>query len=264
MPDAPPHPARPVAVVTGGSRGIGLGVAQELAKGGFDLVINGRRPAADVADAISELESLGAAVLYVAADIADAGDRQNLVDRAVERFGRIDALVNNAGVAPNVRADILDAGEESFERLVKINTQGPYFLTQAVARQMKRQHEADATWRGSVVFVTSVSATTASVNRGDYCLSKAALAMATQLWAVRLAEFGVGVYEVRPGVIKTDMTAGVSDKYDKLLADGLAVERRWGLPADVGRAVLPLANGQLSYATGSVVMVDGGLTIPRL
>ena len=255
---------RKVALVTGGSRGIGLGIAKELASAGCDLVINGRRPAADVADAIGDLESLGAAVHYVAADIGDAGDRRKLVDSTVDRFGRIDALVNNAGVAPSERADILDAGEESFERLLRINTRGPYFLTQAVARQMRKQHEADAGWRGSVVFVTSVSATVVSTNRGDYCISKAALAMAVQLWAARLAEFGVGVYEVRPGVIKTDMTSGVTDKYDRLLANGLAVEARWGLPDDVGRAVAPLATGRLTYATGSVVMVDGGLTIPRL
>lgn len=256
--------AKQVAIVTGGSRGIGLGVAKELAKAGLDVVINGRRPAADVADAISELESLGATVLYVAADIGRAADRQDLVDQTVERFGRIDALVNNAGVAPDVRADMLDAGEESFERLIRINTQGPYFLTQAVARQMQKQHAADANWRGSVTFVTSMSATVASINRGDYCLSKAALAMAVKLWATRLAEFNVGVYEVRPGIIKTDMTSGVTEKYEKLFASGLAIENRWGLPEDVGRAVAVLAEGRLSYATGSVIMVDGGLTVPRL
>ena len=255
---------RKVAIVTGGSRGIGLGVARELAAGGFDLVINGRRPAAEVADAIRELQTRGAAVHYVAADIAGAADRQHLVDQTVERFGRIDALVNNAGVAPDVRADLMDATEESFERLVRVNAQGPYFLTQSVARQMRKQHAADAAWRGSVVFVTSVSATVVSTNRGDYCVSKAALAMVVQLWAVRLGEFGVGVYEVRPGVIKTDMTSGVVGKYDELIANGLTVEKRWGLPQDVGRAVAPLAAGRLSYATGSVIMVDGGLTIPRL
>lgn len=255
---------RKIAIVTGGSRGIGLGVARELAKDGFNLVINGRRPTTDVAEIVSELESLGAQVLYVAADIGNAGDRQNLVDEAVARFGRIDALVNNAGVAPEVRADILDAGEESFERLIRINTQGPYFLTQAIARQMKKQHEADPAWRGSVIFVTSISATVASINRGDYCISKAGLAMAVKLWATRLAAYGVGVYEVRPGVIRTDMTAGVAEKYDKLFEGGLAVEKRWGLPEDVGRAVAPLAASKLSYATGSVIMVDGGLTIPRL
>ena len=254
---------RKVAIITGGSRGIGLGIAKELAGNGCNVVINGRRPESDVADSIAVLKDAGADVLYVAADIGSAEDRQTLVDETVARFGRIDALVNNAGVAPDVRADIMDAGEASFERLIRINTQGPYFLTQAVARQMQKQFEADHDFRGSVTFVRSVSAETAHVNRGDYSISKAALAMAVKLWAVRLAEIGVSVYEVRPGVIKTDMTDGVSDKYDKLLADGLAVDRRWGTPEDIGRAVLPLATGQLSYATGSVLHVDGGLTIPR-
>lgn len=255
---------RNVVIITGGTRGIGLGIAKQLAEAGCDLVLNGRRPLADVGQPIAALEALGAAVHYVPADIGDATGRQLIVDETVERFGRVDSLVNNAGVAPDVRADILEASEESFERLIRINTQGPYFLTQAVARQMRKQHEADPSSRGSIVFVTSVSTTVASVNRGDYCMSKAALAMATQLWAVRLAEFGVAVYEVRPGVIKTDMTAGVTDKYDKLIAGGLTVDGRWGLPEDIGRAVTPLATGQFSYATGSVLMVDGGLTIPRM
>ncbi|MEL7237761.1 MAG: 3-ketoacyl-ACP reductase [Planctomycetota bacterium] len=255
---------RTTVIITGGTRGIGLGIARELAKAGCDLVLNGRRPRDDVGEPIALLEELGAQVHYVAADIGDTAGRRKIVDETVERFGRIDSLVNNAGIAPDVRADILEATEESFERLIRINTQGPYFLTQAVAQQMRKQHEADKQWRGSVVFVTSVSTTVASVNRGDYCMSKAALAMAAQLWAVRLAEFGTSVYEVRPGVIKTDMTAGVTEKYDKLIADGLTVDGRWGLPEDIGRAVAPLATGQLSYATGSVLMVDGGLTIPRM
>jgi NAD(P)-dependent dehydrogenase (short-subunit alcohol dehydrogenase family) len=248
-------------IVTGGSRGIGLGIVRELADHGCNVVINGRRPQADVQPVIDALDT---DVLYVAADVGSAEDRLKLVDQTVERFGRIDGLVNNAGVAPDVRADLLEAGEESFERLMRINLQGPYFLTQAVAKQMQKQHEADADWRGSVVFVTSVSATVASINRGDYCISKAGLAMATKLWAARLGDFGVGVYEVRPGVIKTDMTSGVASRYDQLFADGLAVERRWGLPEDVARAVGPLVRSELSYATGSVVHVDGGLTLPRL
>jgi NAD(P)-dependent dehydrogenase (short-subunit alcohol dehydrogenase family) len=248
-------------IVTGGSRGIGLGIAKELAAHDCNVVINGRRPQADVQEVI---DSLDTDVLYVAADVGSVEDRQNLVQKTVERFGRIDGLVNNAGVAPDVRADLLDAGEASFERLMRINLQGPYFLTQAVARQMQKQHEADADWRGSVVFVTSVSATVASINRGDYCISKAGLAMATKLWAARLGDLGVGVYEVRPGVIQTDMTSGVAGKYDQLFEEGLAIERRWGLPEDVARAVGPLARGELTYATGSVLHVDGGLTLPRL
>ena len=254
-----------VIIVTGGSRGIGFGIAKLLADHGHSVVINGRRDASEVQPTVEHLQTGNhAQVAYVQADVADANDRQRLVDETVDRFGRIDGLVNNAGIAPNVRADILEATEGSFERLIRINTQGAYFLTQAVARQMRTQHEADENWRGSVTFVTSVSATVASINRGDYCISKAALSMAVKLWAARLAEFSVGVYEVRPGVIETDMTAGVKEKYDQLFAEGLAVEQRWGQPEDIARAVLPLATGQFTYATGSVLMVDGGLTIPRL
>lgn len=263
-----------VALVTGGSRGIGLGIASELARQGMDLVINGRRSEADVKDAINALTALGASVLYCAADIGNLDDHGRMLDAIRERFDRLDVLVNNAGVAPDVRADLLDASPESFDRLIRINLRGPYFLTQAVARWMVDQANNDAhkdtksgaaeNFRGAIVNVSSVSATVASVNRGDYCISKAGVAMATQLWAARLGEFGIPVYEVRPGVIKTDMTAGVTDKYEKLFAQGLTVEPRWGTPEDVGSAVAVLARGELLYATGNVVMVDGGLTIQRL
>ena len=252
------------ALVTGGTRGIGLGVALRLAQSGFNVAVNGRRPAEDVQDSLDQLASQGAEVLYCRADIASTDDRLRMVDEVSERFGRIDTLVNNAGVPPDVRADLLDATEESFERLIRINLQGPYFLTQLVAKRMIEQPASDEGMRGVVVNVSSVSATVASVNRGDYCISKAGVAMATQLWAARLAEFGVYVYEVRPGVIRTDMTAGVTEKYDRLIADGLTVEPRWGTPDDVGRAVAMLASGGLSYATGNVILVDGGLTLPRL
>ncbi len=181
-----------------------------------------------------------------------------------ERFGRLDVLVNNAGVAPAARADILEAGEDSFDRVIAINLKGPYFLTQLVARWMVEQHKADAAWRGAIVNISSVSATEASINRGDYCVSKAGVAMATQLWAHRLAEFGIAVYEVRPGIIHTDMSAPVADKYDRLVANGLTVENRWGEPDDVGRAVTMLARGDLTYATGNVLNIDGGLTLRRL
>ncbi len=255
---------RKVALVTGGSRGIGLGIARQLAEIGFDLAINGRREEATVADALEELESLGATVLYCQADIADANGRAEMLTRIRERFGRLDVLVNNAGVAPEVRADLLDATEESFDRLIAINLRGPYFLTQAVARWMVEQREAERSFAGMIVNITSVSATLASVNRGDYCISKAGIAMATQLWALRLAEFGIQVYEVRPGVIRTDMTAAVSEVYDKRISEGLTLEPRWGTPEDVGKAVGMLARGDLPYATGNVLLVDGGLTVPRL
>jgi NAD(P)-dependent dehydrogenase (short-subunit alcohol dehydrogenase family) len=256
--------AKKVALVTGGTRGIGLGISRQLARDGFDLAVNGRRNAADVAESVSELERLGAAVLYCQADVAETADRVRMIGEIRQRFGRLDVLVNNAGVAPDVRADLLDATEESFDRLIAVNLRGPYFLTQLVARWMVEQHRADGTFAGVVVNVSSISATVASVNRGDYCISKAGVAMATRLWAARLAEYGIVVYEVRPGVIRTDMTSGVTAKYDKLIAEGLTVESRWGTPEDVGRAVGMLARGDLAYATGNVLSVDGGLTLPRL
>jgi 3-oxoacyl-[acyl-carrier protein] reductase len=253
-----------VALITGGSRGIGYGVAQELAMSGFDVVINGRREQKDVADAIAGLEKLGARVLYCRCDVASREDHAAMLSVIKETFGRLDVLVNNAGVAPDVRADILEAGEASFDRLININLRGPYFLTQSVANWMIAQKKADVAFKGVIVNVSSISATVASVNRGDYCISKAGVAMATQLWAVRLAEFGIDVFEVRPGIIATDMTAGVTEKYDTLIAGGLTLDKRWGTPQDVGRSVSVLARGELSYATGQVLIVDGGLTRQRL
>ncbi len=253
-----------VALITGGSRGIGLGVAKRLAMSGYDLAINGRRDASEVVDAIAELQKLGSAVEYCQADVASREDHAKMLAAVEKRFGRLDVLVNNAGVAPTVRADILDATDESFDRLISINLRGPYFLTQSAAKWMVKQRQGDANFRGCIVNVSSISATVVSVNRGDYCISKAGVAMATQLWAARLAEFGIDVYEVRPGVIATDMTGGVKEKYDKLIADGLTVEKRWGFPDDIGKAVAVLARGELSYATGQVLVVDGGITLQRL
>lgn len=253
-----------VALITGGSRGIGFGVAIVLARAGFDVVINGRREASDVRDAIEKLQSLGAKVLYVKADVADRNDHKNMLEAIRAEFGRLDVLVNNAGVAPDVRADILEAGEESFDRLIRINLRGPYFLTQSVANWMIQQKGVTTDFRGVIVNVSSISANVASVNRGDYCISKAGVAMATQLWAARLAEFGIDVFEVRPGIIATDMTSGVKEKYDNLIANGLTLQKRWGEPADVGRCVAALARGDITYATGQVLTLDGGLSLRRL
>ena len=197
-------------------------------------------------------------------DVADAAQRANLIETARGAFGRLDVLVNNAGVAPKVRNDILDATEESFDFVLSTNLKGPYFLTQAAARWMIEEKKADPAFRGAIVNVSSISATVVSVNRGEYCLSKAGVSMATQLWAARLAEYGLNVYEVRPGVVRTDMTAGVKAKYDKVIADGGIPLRRWGFPEDVGRAVAALVSGAFAYTTGQVVMVDGGMTIPNL
>jgi 3-oxoacyl-[acyl-carrier protein] reductase len=253
-----------VALVTGGTRGIGFGIAQALARGGFNLAVCGVRDEGAVADPLKTLRSLGAEVLYVKCDVARRDARDEMLAAVRQRFGRLDVLVNNAGIAPKERHDILEATEESFEHVLRTNLQGPYFLTQAVAKWMIEQKKGHATFAGCVVNVSSISATVASVNRGEYCISKAGVAMATQLWAARLGEFNIPVYEVRPGVIKTDMTAGVKEKYDKLFGEGLAIQHRWGTPEDVGKAVASLARGDLPYSTGQVIMVDGGLTVQRL
>jgi len=255
---------RKVALVTGGTRGIGLGVARALAADGFDLALCGRREATDVASVLAELEGAGAKASYVRADVGETADRARLVSHLRERHSRLHVLVNNAGVGPRSRVDLLEAGEESFERLLRVNLQGPYFLTQAVARWMIEQKRADDGWSGCIVNVTSVSATMASTNRGEYCVSKAGLAMASRLWAARLAGEGIPVYDVRPGIIRTDMTAGVAERYDRLIGEGLVPQGRWGAPPDVGRVVAALARGDAPYSTGAVVVVDGGLTIPRL
>jgi 3-oxoacyl-[acyl-carrier protein] reductase len=254
---------RPIAIVTGGARGIGLGIAQALARDGWDLAIGGFRPAGDVQDVLARLEEIGGRINYVQGDIANAADRARLVSSTVRNLGVPSALVNNAGRAPRVRADLLDATEESFEELLRTNLQGPYFLTQAVAREMIAAGRRDAA-RGGIVFITSVSAEMVSTNRGDYCVSKAGLAMAARLFAATLAPHGIAVYDVRPGIIATDMTTAVRGTYDQRIADGLVPDSRWGTPEDVGRAVVALLGGQIPYATGSVIHVDGGLTIPRL
>jgi 3-oxoacyl-[acyl-carrier protein] reductase len=252
------QPARGVAMVTGGTRGIGLGIARSLSREGWSLALCGVRPLDDVRDVVDELRASAAEVEYWPADIANRADRLRLVENVHERFGAPAALVNNAGRAPRVRLDLLEATEESFEELVRTNLQGPYFLTQAFARAMaERRH-------GTIVFVTSISAEMASPNRGDYCVTKAGLAMAARVFASRLAPHGVSVYEVRPGIIATDMTAGVREAYDRRISDGLVPEGRWGRPDDVGRAVAALVRGDVPYASGTVIHVDGGLGIPRL
>jgi len=254
------------ALITGGTRGIGLGIAKSLAAEGWNLALCGVREEDAVLEALGEVKDAGAAsVLYVPADISDADARENLVRSVLEEYGSIHCLVNNAGVAPNVRADVLEASEESFDRLMNINLKGPYFLTQLVANVMRRQRGEDlASFRESIIFVGSISATVVSVNRGDYCLSKAGIGMASQLFAARLGEYGIPVYEVRPGVIRTDMTAGVTEKYDTLIGDGLCVQPRWGTPEDVGKVAAALARGDFPYSTGETFHVDGGLIMPRL
>ncbi|MGH9529147.1 MAG: 3-ketoacyl-ACP reductase [Terriglobales bacterium] len=253
-----------VALITGGTRGIGLGIAKCLARSDHDLALCGMRGASAVAEPIAELRNSGAEVLYVQADVGDRDSRERLIQATKKHFGRLSLLVNNAGMAPRIRADILDATEEGFEEIIRTNLRGPFFLTQEVARWMIEQRYADAKYWAAIVNISSISATVASVNRSDYCISKAGVAMATKLWSARLGEFDIPVYEVRPGIIRTDMTAKVADKYEKLLSEGLAVQSRWGTPEDVGKVVASLAAGEFAYSTGSVLVVDGGMTVQRL
>ena len=255
---------RRVALVTGGARGIGFGIAERLAQDGYDLALCGRRDQSMVERSLDALRCHGTDVMYCPADVADRAAREDLVRSVRERFGRLHVLVNNAGIAPPERRDLLEATEASFETVLRVNLQGPYFLTQAVARWLIEQKQQDASFHGCIINISSISATTASVNRGEYCVAKAGLSMATKLWATRLGEFDLPVYEVRPGIIRTDMTAAVEADYDRLIAAGLLVQPRWGVPDDVGRAVAMLARGDLPYSTGQVLAVDGGLAIRRL
>jgi 3-oxoacyl-[acyl-carrier protein] reductase len=255
---------RRVALVTGGTRGIGLAIASQLAREGFDLAVCGTRSREAAAEAIAALEDLGGGVLYSTCDVADQASRATLIEEVRARYHRLHVLVNNAGVAPTERRDLLDASEESFERVLRVNLQAPYFLSQAVGRWLIEQRRSDRAFRGCIVNISSISATTASTNRGEYCVAKAGLSMATQLWASRLGEWDIPVYEVRPGIVHTDMTAAVKGKYDRLIGEGLLVQPRWGEPEDVGRAVAMLARGDLPYSTGQVIAVDGGMAIPRL
>lgn len=255
---------RRVALITGAGRGIGHGIAKALAAENCNIVVMDIHDEAAVAEAMQELRDRGAEVLYVRGDVTSAEDRARVLAETKERFGALHVLVNNAGVAPRVRADILEATEESFEWVMKINLQGPYFLTQAVANWMIAQKQADPEWTGNIVNVSSMSATVVSVSRGEYCLSKAAVSMATQLWAARLGEFDIPVYEIRPGIIKTPMTATVTAKYDKLIGEGLLVQPRWGYPEDIGKAVAMMVRGDIAYSTGQVINVDGGVTLQRL
>ncbi len=255
---------RKVAVVTGGSRGIGRGIALRLAKGGFDVVVNYARSRDAADEVVKQVEEMGQKGLAVQADVSSRDDRERFVDTILESFGRIDVLVNNAGVAPEVRADILEATEESFDRVISINLKGPYFLTQRIARHMIELVEKDPEAKPKIINIGSNSAYTASISRGDYCISKAGIGMMTKLYADRLAPHGILVYEVRPGIIATDMTATVKEKYDQLFAQGITPIQRWGTPEDVAEAVFAIANGALPYSTGEVINVDGGFHLHRL
>ncbi len=252
------------ALITGGSRGIGRGIAEELSKEGFDIAIVyvSNKEAAE--DALNACLNNKVKAIAIQADISSADDRKKIIEIVKKEFKRLDILVNNAGVAPDVRADILEASEESFDRLIRINLKGPYFLSQLAANWMIRQKEKDKTMTPMIINIASISSYTSSPGRGEYCISKAGISMMTKLYADRLSEFGINVYEIRPGVIKTDMTAVVTKKYDKLIAQGLTPIKRWGRPDDIGRAVTAIAKGHLPFSTGEVINVDGGFHLKRL
>lgn len=248
------------ALVTGGGRGIGAGIVEALAAEGWNVAFCGRKEEAEFAGRCRELEEkYRVKAAYFRCDISVREERELLLRRIAETFGTLEALVNNAGVAPEVRADLLDMSEESFDRVLDINLKGPFFLTQAAGHYFAENKIA-----GTIVNIGSVSATVASISRGEYCISKAGVAMATKLFAVKMAEFGVPVYEIRPGVIASDMTSVVKAKYDKLIAEGLTLQPRWGEPADIGKAVAMLLRGDLAYSTGQVINVDGGMEVGRL
>ena len=253
-----------IAFITGGTRGIGFGVALALGKAGFDLAVNGIRNEGDVADALEELRKLGVNVAYFQGNVSIREDRQAMLDRILSHFGSVNVLVNNAGIAPRERADILHAKEENWDEVMEINLKGPYFLTQLFANYFVDKKLENPLFEASIINISSISAFVASVNRGEYCISKAGIAMATKLWATRLGEYDIPVYEIQPGIIKTDMTAGVVEKYDKLFQEGITLQRRWGLPDDVGKVAAMLAQGNMPYATGQAIKVDGGLHIQRL
>ena len=260
---------RPCAFVTGASRGIGRAIAIELARGGFDIAGNATRyDPIDATRGLSEtkarVEELGAAFLPIPGDIGDLSRHERLVAAVLDRFGKVDVLVNNAGVGPLERGDYLDTTPESFDRVMGINLRGAFFLTQAVANQMVKRVQEGRALRPAIVFITSISADTSSPSRTEYGVSKAGLSQLARTCAHGLSPHGINVYEVRPGLISTDMTEGVKEKYDALLAEGLVPQKRWGDPEDVGRAVAALARGDFSYSTGGIFELSGGMNIKRL
>lgn len=259
----------PVVLVTGASRGLGRGIALSCAKSGFDVAIhyNGNRAAAEEAVALCKNVAANSVQQFaiVQGNLGSSTDRSGILDQVLARFQRLDALVNNAGMAPRIRADITEMGEESYDEVLGVNLKGPFFLSQLAANYwLKNPGQGRLSAGYKLIFVTSISANTASVNRAEYCISKAGLSMTAQLWATRLANDGVQVFEIRPGIMETDMTAGVKEKYDKLIADGLIPQKRWGKPEDVGLAVDAVLKGHFPFSTGQVISVDGGFHLPRL
>lgn len=252
------------ALITGAGRGIGRGIALALAEKGWNIVVNYRSNAQAASETVEMVKQAGGDGLAVQANIAEAADREQLVDETVGSFGRIDLLVNNAGMAPRARTDILEVSEESYDEVMAVNLKGPFFLTQTVASTMVEQKQLGLIDAPKIINIGSLSSYTSSPSRPEYCLSKAGLSMMTALYADRLAEYGINVYEIRPGIIETDMTSVVKEKYDTLIGEGLTPIRRWGQPDDIARAVVAIAEGLFPFSTGEIINVDGGFHLRRL
>lgn len=251
------------AIVTGGSRGIGLGIVRQLSKDGYSIVILDVNSKEQYAETFEQLTAEGVDYFYVKGSITEKNDRDLCIAETIKRYGSLDVLVNNAGIAPRERADLLEMSEESFDRLISVNTKGTMFMSQAAAKQMLSQQYRDGR-KGIIVNISSMSAEVSSISRGEYCVSKAGISMLTLLYADRLANEGIFVYEVRPGIIATDMTSGVKAKYDALFEQGICPIKRWGTPEDIANAVSVFCSGKLSYTTGQYIDVDGGFHIKRL
>jgi len=252
------------ALITGGSRGIGLGIARKLAEKGYWIAINGIRNEKEITGTLQELGSRTEKVIYCQGNIAIKQDRETILDTVKKEFGHLNVLVNNAGIPPKERKDLLEMSEKSYEEVMKTNLQGPLFLSQSAALWMIERKKEQPDFYACIINISSISATVASVNRGEYCMSKAGMSMMTRLFASRLGEFNIPVYEIRPGVIETDMTLKVKTKYNEAIDKGLCIQKRWGYPEDVGKTAAALVSGDFPYSTGQVIMVDGGLTIQRL
>jgi 3-oxoacyl-[acyl-carrier protein] reductase len=258
-----------VALVTGAARGIGRGICLEMAENGFniagvDVLADPKIKQKGLFEVKQKVEELGRKFLPVRSDIADLGGHMTILRKTLDMFGRVDVLVNNAGVAPERRLDILETTAESYDRILSINARGAFFLSQKVARQMIEQVEGESGRESCIIFISSISAYVSSPSRAEYCISKAAVSMTAKIFSDRLAEYGINVYEVRPGIIQTDMTAPVKEKYNKLISEGLVPQKRWGYPYDVAKAVVSLARGDFAYSTGLVVEVSGGMNIRHL
>ena len=253
-----------VALVTGGSRGIGLGIAKALAEKGYSLAINGVRDESSISETMEALKAFGQDVIYCQGDISKTEDRSAIISKTLTRYGQLNVLINNAGVAPKIRKDMLEVTEEDFDYMMDINQKGTFFVSQLAARELVRQKEANPKFDACIVNITSISARTASTNRVEYCMSKASLSIMSTSFAVKMSEYAIPVYEIQPGIITTDMTAVVNDKYTKMAQDGFVLEKRMGTPEDIGKAVATLVTGQMPYMTGQMFASDGGMGIWKL